>query len=170
MADEDKDQEAAEEASGGGMKKMIMLGGIAVVMLVAGIFAGPAIKNMISPPAEETEEEAAEPTADPPLYTSLHPPLVVNFKDSLGDSHFMQITIEAMSRDQNQINALRDHVAAVRNALILLYSGANYEEVTTREGKQKMLSDGLLEVQRVMTEITGEPSVEALYFTGLVIQ
>ncbi|MBT8099827.1 MAG: flagellar basal body-associated FliL family protein [Gammaproteobacteria bacterium] len=170
MADEDKDQEATEEASGGGMKKMIMLGGIAVVMLVAGIFAGPAIKNMISPPPEDAEAVAEEPADDPPLYTSLHPPLVVNFKDSLGDSHFMQITIEAMSRDQNEINAIREHVAAIRNALILLYSSANYEEVTTREGKQKMLSDGLAEVQRVMTEITGEPSAEALYFTGLVIQ
>ncbi len=122
-------------------------------------------------PAEDAEAAAeAAPSADPALYTSLHPPLVVNFKDSLGDSHFMQITMEVMSRDQNAINAVREHVAVIRNNLILLYSGVIYDEITTREGKEKMLADGLAEIQQVMTEQTGEPGVEAVYFTALVIQ
>ena len=168
MADEENTSEETEEKSGG-MGKMIMLGGIAVVMLVVGVFAGPAIKNMISPPPEEEVAEV-EPSAGPPIYTSLHPPIVVNFKDEAGDAHFMQITMEVMSRDQGVINAVREHTAAVRSGLILLYSGAVYEEVTTNEGKEKMLSDGLAKVQEVMTEITGDGGVEAVYFTSLVIQ
>ena len=169
MADEENTSEETEEKSGG-MGKMIMLGGIAVVMLVVGVFAGPAIKNMISPPPEEEVVEAA-PSAGPPIYTSLHPPIVVNFKDEAGDAHFMQITMEVMSRDQGVINAVREHTAAVRSGLILLYSGAVYEEVTTNEGKEKMLAEGLAKVQEVMTGITGEgEGVEAVYFTNLVIQ
>ena len=168
MADEENTSEETEEKSGG-MGKIIMLGGIAVVMLVVGIFAGPAIKNIISPPPEEEAVEA-EPSAGPPLYTSLHPPIVVNFKDQAGDAHFMQITMEVMARDQGVINAVREHTAAIRNGLILLYSGAVYEEVTTNEGKEKMLTDGLAKVQEVMTEVTGEGGVEAVYFTNLVIQ
>jgi len=170
MADEENATDEAAEKSGG-MGKMIMFGGIAVVMLAVGIFAGPAVKNMISPPPEEDAAAAeAEPTAGPALYTSLHPPIVVNFKDEFGDAHFMQITMEVMSRDQEVINSVREHTAAIRNSLILLYSGAIYEEVTTHDGKEKMLEDGLIKIQDVMTETIGEPGVEAVYFTNLVIQ
>jgi len=175
MADEENASEAAAEESAGGMMKLLMFGGIAVVMLGVGIFAGPAIKNMISPPPEigaENEGEGGDsgPSNDPALYTSLHPPIVVNFKDAAGDSHFMQVTMEVMARDQNVINSVREHAAVIRNNLILLYSGAVYEEVTTLAGKEKMLADGLAEVQGVMTETIGEPGVEAVYFTSLVIQ
>ncbi|MGI9271263.1 MAG: flagellar basal body-associated FliL family protein [Woeseiaceae bacterium] len=172
MADEQNEVEGAEEASGGGKMKIIMIAVGAVVLLGIGVFAGPAIMNMISPPEEVEEEATADegPSKDPAIYTSLHPPLVVNFKDSVGDSHFMQITMEVMARDQNLINSVRDHVPAVRNSLILLYSAAVYEEVTTPEGKQQMLADGLQEIQRVMEETTGETGIEAVYFTSLVIQ
>jgi len=171
MADEENEVEGGAEKSGGGMMKMIMFGGIAVVLLAVGVFAGPVIMNMISPPEVEDEAAAdAEPSNDPALYTSLHPPLVVNFKDVVGDSHFMQITMEVMSRDQNVINSVREHAPAIRNSLILLFSGAVYEEVTTREGKEQMLADGLAEIQKVMEETTGEGGVEAVYFTSLVIQ
>lgn len=169
MADEENTNEQTEEKSGG-MGKMIMIGGIAVVMLVVGIFAGPAIMNMISPPPEETETAEAEPTDGPALYTSLHPPIVVNFQDAVGDPHFMQITMEVMARDQEVINAVREHAAAIRNSLILLYSNAVYEEITTLDGKEKMLEDGLVKIQEVMTATTGDPGVEAVYFTSLVIQ
>jgi len=172
MADEENQTEDAAEKSGGGMMKMIMLGGIAMVLLAIGVFAGPVIMDVISPPevAEDAEAAENEPSKDPALYTSLHPPLVVNFKDAVGDSHFMQITMEVMSRDQSVINSVRDHTPAIRNSLILLFSGAVYEEVTTREGKEQMLADGLAEIQKVMEETSGESGVEAVYFTSLVIQ
>ncbi|NNC76721.1 MAG: hypothetical protein HKN77_02090 [Woeseiaceae bacterium] len=172
MADEEQNAGEAAEAPKGGMKNMIIMGVAGLVFLVIGVFAGPAIMNMISPPeeTEDAEELVAEASSGPPIYQTLHPPLVVNFKDANGDAHFMQVTMEAMSRDQAVINAIRDNVAVIRNALILLFSGAVYEEVTTREGKEKMLQDGLAEIERVMKETTGKGGVEALYFTGLVIQ
>jgi flagellar FliL protein len=172
MADQENETEDVVEASGGGLKKMLLFGGIAVAFLAAGIFAGPAVMNMVSGSADETEEAdvAAEPTSGPALYTSLHPPIIVNFKDAAGDPHFMQITMEVMAREQTVINSVREHVAVIRNSLILLYSSAIYEEVTTPDGKQKMLADGLAAIQKVLTDTTGEPGVEAVYFTSLVIQ
>ena len=162
-----EEETQAENASGGGMKKL-MLAGIGVVLLGVGAFAG--LTFLKDEPAEGEEQAEEAPPNKPAIYQSLHPPMVVNFKDSLGDSHFMQVTMEVMSRDQEAINAVRDHTPVIRNSLILLYSNAVYEEVTTREGKEKMLADGLAEIQRVMTEQTGEPGVEAVYFTALVIQ
>ena len=82
----------------------------------------------------------------------------------------MLITMEVMSRDQEAINALRAHIPAIRNSLILLYGTAEYEAVITREGKEQLLADGLAEIQSIMTDVYGEPAAEALYFTALVIQ
>ena len=170
MADEETQAGEAGENKGG-MGKLIIFGAIGLVLLVIGIFAGPAIRNMISPPEVEGEDAAAAEVADgPPIYQSLHPPLIVNFKDDLGDSHFMQITMEVMSRDQDMINSVRDHTPAIRNALILLYGTSVYEEIQTRAGKEQMLADGLAEIQRVVLENTGETGIEAVYFTALVIQ
>lgn len=173
MADEENTEAVAEEAQGGGMKKMILFGVVGLVLIAIGIFAGPAVMNMISPPEEaagESDEAVAVVADGPPIYQSLHPPLVVNFKDEEGDAHFMQITMEVMARDQGVINRVRENVAVIRNALILLYSSAIFEEIETRDGKEKMLEDGLQEIERVMVETTGEGGVEALYFTALVIQ
>ena len=172
---ETETEDAAAPAGGGMMKKLMLVGG-AVLLVGAGVFAG---MTFLGGDDSDTADEAAEvaevtedtvPATGPALYTSLHPPLVVNFKDSVGNSHFMQITMEVMARDQDVINAVREHAPVIRNALILLFSGAVYEEVTTREGKEQMLADGLVEIQNIMNERISEPGVEAVYFTALVIQ
>lgn len=170
MADEENQQEASEEKSGGAMK-MIIFGVAGLVLVAIGIFAGPAVMNLVSPAEEpQTEASDADVPAKPAIYQSLHPPLVVNFKDAYGDPHFMQVTMEVMGRDQDAVNAVREHTPAIRNALILMFGQANYEEVITREGKEKMLEDARNEIQRVMTEQIGEPGIEEVYFTALVIQ
>lgn len=170
MAEEENEQQA-EEASGGGKKKIILLGVIGLTLLGGGIFAGPMVMNMISPPEEEAAEGEAEVDVDKPeLFASLHPPLVVNFKDAFGDSHYMQITMEVMARDQAVIDAVKAHIPVIRNGLILLYGAAVYEEVITTEGKEKMLADGLAKIQELMSTRTDEGEIEALYFTSLIIQ
>jgi len=174
MAEEGSESEdGGEAASGGGMMKKIALGGVAVVLLAVGVFAGPAVMNMISPPDAEEDvaaEEEQSAGAGPPIYSSLHPPLVVNFKDASGDPHFMQITMEVMARDQGVINAVREHTPVIRNNLILLFGDADYDAVTTLAGKEKMLEDALQEIRHVMQEQIGEEGVEAVYFTSLIIQ
>ncbi len=169
---EENPSEVAEGKTGGGMLKMIIFGVVGLALLGTGIFVGPSVTNMLSSPNEpEREDDKPAPVADgPPIYQSLHPPLIVNLKDAAGDAHYMQITMEVMSREQTVINGVREHTAAVRNALILLYSGSVYEKIDTRSGKEQMLADGLAEIQRVILETTGKSGVEAVYFTALVIQ
>jgi flagellar FliL protein len=176
--DIDADADAAEtKAAGGGLKKLLVGGG-ALILLVLGVVAGPAIHGLINPPADEvaaTVEDAPSALTvpesdDPELYVGLHPPLVVNFQDATGDFHYMQITMEVMSRDSRAIEAVKEHTAVIRNNLILLYSNAQYEVVRTRDGKEKMLADGLQEIQAVVAKRIGTPGVEALYFTSLIIQ
>lgn len=167
--------EAAELTAGVSLTKKLVVGGVAALLLAAGILAGPAIRDLLTKPSDnavaaDPVPAAAVPAAGPELYTSLHPALVVNFRDALGDPHFMQIEMEVMARDQDVINAVREHTPHIRNNLILLYGSVRYEDVTTRTGKEQMLADGLREIQQVLNARIGSPNVEALYFTSLIIQ
>lgn len=170
MAEETEETGVVAEPKSGGMMKKLGLAGGALLLVGAGVFAGVTFFGTNAQPENEEVIDVAEPADGPALYTSLHPPLVINFKDLAGEPHYMQITMEVMARDQDVINAVRDNAPVIRNALILLYSGAIYDEVSTRDGKKKMLADGLAEIREVMTELTGEAGVEAVYFTSLVIQ
>lgn len=154
---------------GKGRKAWIAIGGGALVLVAAGIFGLAALRGPASP-AAGADGEAKAADAGPALYTSLHPPLVVNFTDSTGERHFMQVTMELMAREKNVIEAVRTHAPAIRNRLILLYGNTDYEAAITREGKEKMLSDALAEVQAVLRDTIGRDGVEAVYFTNLVIQ
>jgi flagellar FliL protein len=169
MAGNDNNAEDAGKQNGG-MKRALLAGAGAVILIVLGVFAGPMLKNVLSGPANEAQSADASSTAAMALYTSLHPPLVVNFKDTFGASHYMQMTMEVMARDQKTIDAVKQHTPVVRNALILLYGNVDYDALNTREGKEKMLEDGLREIQAVMEQETGAAGVEALYFTSLIIQ
>ncbi|MDH4046664.1 MAG: flagellar basal body-associated FliL family protein [Gammaproteobacteria bacterium] len=168
MAEEDIESEAVVEEAKGGPGKKLLFGGMALLLLVAGglafMFLSPGA------PDEAAGDQPLAAASKPALYTSLHPPLVVNFDDMNGATHFMQITMEVMARDQNVINAVREHTPVIRNNLILLYGNSVYEKVTTRAGKEQMLADGLAEIQSIMKERIGENGVEAVYFTSLIIQ
>jgi len=176
MAKDDDDKAEAQEAPKGGMMKMLVMGVGALLLLGAGIFLGPMVSSLIG--GEEAQVEGAEageegesaPVDDgPAIYTSLHPPMVVNFEDN-GKRHFLQVAIDVMARDQSIINEVKNHSAAIRNNLLIMLGTVDYQTVISREGKLKLQADALSEVQSVLTEKIGEPGVEAVYFTSLIVQ
>ncbi len=180
MADEETEiEEEAEqvdgEEGGGGKSKMGLIGIVVVLLAVfagGGYFAAPYIQDMISPAEAEAEavEEPEPANTKPALFASLHPPLVINITDSYGESHFLQVTLEVMAREQDVINEVKNHSAVIRNSLILMYGSVDFEYVVQRAGKEKMLSDALEEIREIVKRETGETGVEAVYFTSLIIQ
>jgi len=174
MAEETGVQEG--EKPSGGLIKKVLFAVIALVLVGVGAFVGLTFMGGSEPETDEDGEvvEEGEDSSNkgdgPVFYTALAPALVVNFKDRIGDDHVMQVSLEMMARDQATINEVREHSALIRSSLILLFSDAIYEDIATLEGKQKLLDDGLAEIQRLMEKRIGKPAVEELYFTGLVIQ
>ncbi len=162
-------ENAASAKAGGGFGKILLIALAGVVLVGAGGFAGSFFGNDAAP-AAGSPAAAPPPSSGPALYASLQPPLVVNFRDSSGDSHYMQVTLEIMARDQKVIDAVKQHAAAIRNNLILLFSDTvDYAAMNTREHKEQMLADALAEVRSVMRE-RGTEGIEAVYFTGLIVQ
>lgn len=173
MEDEDN---IKEDAPKGGKGKIIIMAVGAVALLVIGIFAGPIVQDMMGgddEPAVAEEAEAA-PTemakGKDAIYQGVHPPLLINFMDDRGKSRFLQISLELMTRDQAVVEAIKAHTPVIRNNLILLYGDVDYDEISTRDGKAKMLEMALQEINGILVEQTGKAGIEAVYFTNLVVQ
>lgn len=102
-------------------------------------------------------------------YYNMEPAFVVNFADKTG-LRYLQITMEVLVTDPLVIEEIKKHAPIIRNNIVLLLSSLTYDVISTREGKQKIRTDVLSEIQKVLQEKTGEPGVEAVYFTSFVVQ
>lgn len=108
-------------------------------------------------------------TKAPLNYVPLDPPFVVNFS---GDSEirFLQITIEVGTRSPESVEQIKEQRPAIRNTLVMLFSGQDPLVLNTREGKEQLRTDALAEIQKVMKAETGKPGVESVFFTSFVMQ
>lgn len=106
---------------------------------------------------------------EPQDYVALDGPIIVNIftRDTV---HFLRVTAEFKLSKPELASTLRTHLAAIRHDLILLMSEKRYFELTTAQGKVRLRQEALAAVQRIMKEQTGEPVVEEIYFTSLVLQ
>ena len=152
------------------MKKIII---IAVgVLLLAGIGVGAMLFLKEDPPAEnDASAEAAEPqvkVADP-VYQGLDPDFVVAFQNPK-TVRFIKLSIEVMARDDDVIEAVKLHMPAVRDRVIILLSSKSEEDLLDTDGKEQLREEVLTSVQNVLKENSDSPDVEAVYFTNFVMQ
>jgi flagellar FliL protein len=176
-----------------GPMALVIVGAIALFVAILGAqVAAPILTKMITgdpnAPADEAaldeeqlalaEEPEPEPVAEDEstepleaaIYVPLDPPFVVSFNDENDDTRFLQLTLQAMARDEHTIEAIKTHAPAIRNAFLFLISGYKVEELATLEGKEKLRAAMLESANEIMEKNTGEPGIEELYFTSLVIQ
>ena len=121
--------------------------------------------------------EAADPAVDAapekvrgtPVYIPLHPAFIVNFENQEQVS-FLQVDIQVMTYDGAVEAALKAHMPAVRNELLLLLGGKQYHEINTREGKRALSQESIGVIQEVLKNLNEPHSIEALYFTSFVMQ
>ena len=191
MAKEDDDKEKdseGEEAEGGkkSRKKLIIILSL-VIVLVTGIGVGvtwfffPQVLGMgdqeMAAVAQDTGDgkpkRPRKGTKDGPAleatYFAFDPPFIVNFRDQT-HARFLQVEVQVMTTDPLVVDQLKKHMPRIRNDLILLFSSQSYETLSTREGKEKMRDEALFEIRKILKEETGNPGVEALYFTALIMQ
>ncbi len=182
------DEEEKEKPKGSMVTKILLFGVLplmtAIVLVVGGLFiagvlpgggeGGAAAEHAAE---DEGEADAGEDEGDgeadaenqPAIYLPLDPAFVVNFA-SQGKARFLQITVEVMTRDPVVPENVKLHAPVIRNNLMLLFSSQTYDSVSTLEGKETLREEALEVVQQILEEETGDPGVEAVYFTSFVMQ
>jgi flagellar FliL protein len=152
---------------------------IVVVVLLLGVSATATLvlTGALSGDDAAVPEQAASggnkgkvAAARAPLnYIPLDPPFVVNFSAD-SDVRFLQISVEAGTRDPEAVERVKEQRPAIRNSLVMLFSSQDPKVLNTREGKEKLRADALVEIQKVMKAETGRPGVESVFFTSFVMQ
>lgn len=117
-------------------------------------------------PATAAEKEGAHKA----IYYAMDPPFVVNLNEG-PRMHFMQITVQLMSRDPAIIAAIEANLPPLRDALIMLLSHQSGETMRSVQGREEVRKQALSDVQKVMAEVAGvKKGLDAVYFTDFVIQ
>lgn len=177
---DDETTEAAEvdpAVAKGKRKKLLVMIVLAVVLI--GISVGSTLmlvklfsESEVEAATGDETEVVAEPVVEakpPAIYYPMQPVFVVNF-ESQGRQRFLQTELNLMLRDQEIITALELHMPAIRNSLVMLFSGQIYEDLQTAEGRELLRQEALLSVQDVLTQEIGQPGVEQVLFTSFVMQ
>jgi len=127
------------------MKKIIIA--IAVIIAAgAGLFFTGSLDSMLG-----TNETTAS-TAPPPKvasYLPLDPPFVVNFTHR-GALRFLQLSVELMFYDAGRIELAKQNMPAIRNDVIILLSGKDFDGLSSIESKEELRSEILQAICNVM--------------------
>ncbi|PKM43968.1 MAG: hypothetical protein CVV05_14100 [Gammaproteobacteria bacterium HGW-Gammaproteobacteria-1] len=104
-------------------------------------------------------------------YLALEPAIVVNL-NSAGKVRFMQVRVQAMSRDPAVLAALQAHTGPVRHTLITLLSAQTVDNMYDVQVREQVRQQALEELRGVLETHAGlkREGLEALYFTDFVIQ
>ena len=165
----------ADEAEEGKSKKkspLVLI--IVVVVLLAGSVGGTLyFMGFFSGGGKEGEDaeekEHAEEVMKETHYYTFEQPFTVNFETSTG-LRFLQVKMEVMTHSADAVAEIVKHMPVVRNKMIFLLGNQKYEDLISREGKEKLQAQVLKDMRTVLEERTGSPSIEEVYFTNFVIQ
>jgi flagellar FliL protein len=75
-----------------------------------------------------------------------------------------------MTRSEAVVAEIELHSSRIRNDLIMAFSGMEYSEIQTAEGKELMRQQALIAVQDILTQEIDEAGIEQVLFTNLVMQ
>jgi flagellar FliL protein len=163
-----EDEAKQTKASKGSAMKIIVIVLISL-LLVGGTVGGLYFAGVFGGHETDGEEEAAQEEVGEAIYIPVDPAFVVNFAQG-EKARFLQVTLELMTRSVDVETKIQKHMPVIRNNLLLLFSGQTYDSVNTIEGKEALRQQALLSVQQILEEETGDPGVEAVYFTSFVMQ
>lgn len=166
------DNEAAEGGKGS-KKKLIIILVLGAVVLLGGGAAGAYF--LLLPGEEAAVQASAEPVRRDAIYTKIRtlegkPSFVATLQSGDSKRHYMQAFVEAKSRDPKVDEALKLHMPLIVSRLNALFMSQSFEELQSIEGKQALRAEATSMVQSIMQDKIGEPGVETVLFTNLVMQ
>jgi flagellar protein FliL len=134
---------------------------VATLILLAGLSASMIL--LVSHAASSQDREPHHP------YIALDPPLVVNLANARR-AQYLQIAAELQVESPLDAAAVEAHMPVIRDTLIVFFSGRDPEELRPVEKREVLRAEALGAIRHALATHAGRPAVDALYFTGFLIQ
>ncbi|WP_425056542.1 flagellar basal body-associated FliL family protein [Pseudomonas abyssi] len=167
MAKQSAKSDDAQEKPAKGRKKLFILLGIGLLALL--LSAGGVAFFLLKDDETPEETEPAEPVKQVALYQPLDPAFVVNYAAG-GRQRYMQVSVVLMGRDAEGMAKLNQHLPLIRNQLVMLFGSEEFEALATPEGKEALREKASLAVKALLEKEVGDPVIESVLFTNLVLQ
>ena len=101
------------------------------------------------------------------FYHALEPAFVVNLQEK---SRFVKASVQIMAHEEQIVEDVKQHNPAIRHEMIMLLSDQSIKDVTHIKGREKLRSEALAALQKVLEENTGKKGIEAVFFTSFFAQ
>lgn len=179
--------DAGADAGSKKKKKLFLIIGLAVALVAVSVGGTIAALKILAPAPATTGEAAAEETEKestlaPAIYFDMAPNFTINFNVN-GRQRYLQAAMTLLYRDPALEELLKLHMPAIRNGLVMLLSGKNFEELQTSEGKETLKEEALEIINKQLekeqqalaekSEDDEKPKtvqVEQVLFTNFVMQ
>lgn len=163
---------ATDAAPGRKGKRKLIIIAAAALLLIAG--AGGAAWYFFSKPAaaeNQTKTKAETKAAvvkKPPVFLPMDP-FTVNLSDA-SQERFLQIAFVFETTDAQIGDKIKQRLPAIRNRLLLLLSSKQSSELSSREGKEKLAQEIMIEAKKPLDLPANAPGIDAVHFSSLIIQ
>jgi len=105
------------------------------------------------------------------IYFAIEEPFTINFlNQSNQKSRYLQIKVTLMAHDQESITNAELNLPMLQDALRTLFSGQTSEAVSSVAGRKALQTASLDTVKAILKQETGKNNLDAVYFTGFVLQ
>jgi len=123
---------------------------------------------MLPMAAQAEEAKEGEPKVS---YISLTPPFVGNYALDGGPKlRVYKADVALRVNSDAAAAAVRHHEPLIRNQLVALFTQQNLESMSNVEAKEKLRQEALKQVQQVLENEEGKPTVDDLLFNNLIVQ
>ncbi len=179
MADEKAKEGELELDNSVKKKKMLFIVIAVVVLLGAGtgyfFFMADNDSQTSSELLDETLDSAEQAEVDSgtkvgsALYVPMPRPFRFNVPGAARD-RFVEIRVQLLVRGGDNEENAKMHIPLIESTLLSIFSQENADDLATSAGKASLKQKSLAAVQKIMTDIEGEKTVEKVLFTGFVMQ
>ncbi|MDX9873344.1 MAG: flagellar basal body-associated FliL family protein [Spongiibacteraceae bacterium] len=162
-------QQRGKGAQASTKKKILVISGLVLLLLLAAGGSALLLNLGTTGSGEPAATANAPQTPAQAIYLPLEPAFLTNYTVH-GRMRYLQLSVTAMARDQVVIDTLQKHMPLVRNRIVMLLGGQEFETLQTAEGREQLQQAMLKAVQETIEQELGRPGVEQLLFTNYVMQ
>jgi flagellar FliL protein len=104
-----------------------------------------------------------------PGYLELKPPLVVNLANERR-AKYLRIDLQFYLETSHDAELVTQHMPLLRDRMINLLGGRQADQIASAEAREQLRAELLAKLRETMTEKVGVAAIDAIYFTGFIIQ
>ncbi len=161
---------ADDKASPTGKSKTKKILGIGIViLLLGGGIATWAMMGQSKPSTAADKAAAKHVPVKPPVFLPIEQFTINLQPDGVGEQ-FLQVAFTLQVADQEQADLIKLYMPQARSRLLLLLSSKKASEISTADGKKKLLEEIMAQVKQPFNAQSPPQGISNVFFTSFVIQ